>query len=194
MMQLGFGLSAIESGAITFMSAAGAMLMKATAPPILRRAGFRTTLIWNGLIATGFVAICAAFRPSWPVWAIDVILLLGGFFQSLQFTGYNTIAYADIALERMSAATAFYSTFQQLMLSVGICVSAGALHLSILVSGHDRPLPADFSVAFLLVTAISLFASPLCALLPRDAGAEISGQKLTRSATAGAPVRPGRAV
>jgi EmrB/QacA subfamily drug resistance transporter len=49
MMQLGFGMSAAASGAVTFMSAAGAMLMKAFAAPILRRFGFRRVLIWNQL-------------------------------------------------------------------------------------------------------------------------------------------------
>ena len=36
----------------------------------------------------------------------------------------------------MSAATSFYATFQQLMLSLGICVGAVSLHLGMLA---DRP-------------------------------------------------------
>src|ERR1700757_3933800 len=57
---------------------------------------------------------------------------------SFQFTAYNTIAYDEIPPERMSAATSFYATFQQLMLSLGICVGAGALHLGTLAA---RPAP-----------------------------------------------------
>jgi len=175
MMQLGFGFSAARSGMITFSTAAGSMLMKAVTGPILRRFGFRATLVWNGVIATGFLAVCAAFRPSWPLVMINLVLLAGGFFQSLQFTAYNTVAYADIPPPRMSSATSFYATFQQLMLSTGICVSAALLALSMVMSGHPQPRLSDFSAAFLGVTLVSFMASPVCARLPRDAGAAMSG-------------------
>jgi len=175
MMQLAFGLSAARSGLITFCTAAGSFLMKIAAPPILRRFGFRNTLMYNSLIASTFLAVCATFRPSWPVFAINAVLLAGGFFQSLQFTALNTVAYADISQARMSAATSFYSTFQQLTLSLGICISSAVLAGAIAFSGHAGPQLSDFSAAFLVVTAISFMASPVSARLPRDAGVSMSG-------------------
>ncbi len=175
MLQLGFGMSALQSGLITFASSAGSMLMKVAALPILRRFGFRTVMVWNGFTSTIFLAAMASFRPSWPVAALYGVLLVGGFFQSLQFTAYNTIAYADIERSRMSAATSFYTTFQQLMLTLGICLAAAALAASLAVSGHTQPLLGDFSVAFLTVAAVALAAAPTCARLPRDAGDTLSG-------------------
>jgi len=175
MMQVGFGYSAARSGLITFSTAMGSFLMKTVTTPILRRFGFRTTLVWNGLIATGFLAICAAFRPSWPLMCINLALVVGGFFQSLQFTALNTVAYADIPQPRMSSATSFYATFQQLMLSLGICVSSALLALSMALTGHLIPHLSDFSVAFLGVTAISFMASPVCARLPLNAGSSMTG-------------------
>jgi EmrB/QacA subfamily drug resistance transporter len=166
MMQLGFG-----------MSAAGAMLMKAFAAPILRRFGFRRVLIWNQLLATLCIAACATFTRGWPTLAIFAILLAGGFFQSLQFTAYNTIAYAELRPDRMSAATSFYTVFQQLMLSMGICVAAGALALSSAIAGHHNPELSDFRIAFLVVSVASLACGPLCARLPAAAGAEMSGHR-----------------
>jgi MFS family permease len=177
MMQLGFGMSAAASGMITFMSAAGAMLMKAFAAPILRRFGFRRVLIWNQLLATLCIAACATFTRGWPPLAIFAILLAGGFFQSLQFTAYNTIAYAELRPDRMSAATSFYTVFQQLMLSMGICVAAGALALSAGIAGHPNPDLGDFRIAFLVVSFASLACGPLCARLPAAAGAEMSGHR-----------------
>ena len=177
MMQLGFGLSAAASGAITFTSAAGAMLMKAAAGPILKRFGFRRVLIWNQLLATICTAACALITHGWPIFAIYALLLAGGFFQSLQFTAYNTIAYADLRADRMSAATSFYTVFQQLMLSMGICVAAGALALSAHVLGRSAPTLVDFRVAFLVVSVASLFCGPLCAKLPPSAGEELSGHR-----------------
>ncbi|WP_227320988.1 DHA2 family efflux MFS transporter permease subunit [Acidisoma silvae] len=175
MMQLGFGMTAAASGAITFMAAAGAMLMKFTAGPLLKRFGFRRVLIWNQLLATLGIAACAAFTPGWPRAAIFTVLLAAGFFQSLQFTAYNTIAYADLKPDRMSAATSFYTVFQQLMLSMGICVAAGTLALSAHIFGHHEPDLLDFRVAFIVVSIASLFAGPLCAKLPPSAGEEMSG-------------------
>jgi EmrB/QacA subfamily drug resistance transporter len=175
MMQLGFGMTAAASGTITFMSAAGAMLMKAFAGPILKRFGFRSVLIWNQLLATLCTAACATFSHGWPLLAIFAVLLAGGFFQSLQFTAYNTIAYADLKADRMSAATSFYTVFQQVMLSMGICVAAGTLAASAHIFGRHAPDLTDFRVAFLVVSLASLLCGPLCAKLSPSAGEEMSG-------------------
>ncbi|WP_447411483.1 hypothetical protein, partial [Clostridium perfringens] len=73
-------------------------------------------------------------------------------------------------------ATSFYSTFQQLMLSLGICAGATALHLSMLWAGRMRPDFTDFSAAFWTVTAISLCAVFVNLRFDRDAGAELTGR------------------
>jgi EmrB/QacA subfamily drug resistance transporter len=177
MLQIGFGLSAAQSGLITFASAAGALVMKPITQWALRLFGFRDTLFWNGIIAGLFLAACAGFRPSWPTAALYVILLFGGFFRSLQFTGYNAIAYADIPRQRMSAATSLYSTQQQLAQTLGISVGAASLWIATLAAGHTMPSLAEYSEAFLVVAFISLIASPLVLLLPREAGAEMSGKR-----------------
>ena len=177
MMQLGFGVSAAQSGLITFSSAAGAMLMKAVGVRILRRWGFRRVLVWNGVLATLFLMSAALFRPSWPLWTITTIMLFGGFFQSLQFTAYNTVAYADIPRAMMSSATSFYTTFQQLMLSAGICVAAATLAASIHIQHHTGPELSDFSIAWIVLGLITLIASPICALLPENVGDEMAGRK-----------------
>ena len=177
MMQVGFGYSAAHSGAITFATATGALVMKFAGPRILRRFGFRRTLVWNGLIASGFLALCAAFRPGWPHLLVYGVLLAGGFFQSLQFTAYNTVAYADIPQSRISLATSFYATFQQLMLSMGICFASGTLALSMSLGHHTHATLPDFSVAFLAVTAVSVLASPLCLRLSPNAGDAMTGYR-----------------
>jgi EmrB/QacA subfamily drug resistance transporter len=177
MLQLGFGLSAVHSGLITFVSSVGSLGMRLAAPGILRRLGFRNVLVWIGLVATLLLALTAAFRPSWPVAVIYFVLLLNGFFQSLQFMAYNTIAYADVPRPVMSTATSFYTTFQQMSLTLGIAVSAAVLAASIRVLGHPAPLLSDFSVAFLVVAAISLAAPAISLRLDKGAGAELSGHR-----------------
>jgi len=177
MLQLGFGLSALHSGLITFTSSVGSLAMRMVAPGILRRLGFRAVLSWIGMVATLLLALTAAFRPGWPLVAIYTILLLNGFFQSLQFMAYNTIAYADVPRPQMSTATSFYTTFQQMSLTLGIAVSATVLAASIRMMGHSAPLLSDFSVAFLTVSAISMLAPLLSLRLDPAAGAELSGHR-----------------
>jgi EmrB/QacA subfamily drug resistance transporter len=175
MMQIGFGFSAARSGSITVSVAIGSLAMKAFAPRILRRFGFRRSLVWNGVLATAGYAVCGLFTPNWPSWAIFVVLAVAGFFMSFQFTAYNTIAYDGVNKHEMSRATAFYSTAQQLMLSIGICIGALALHGMMLLRGDSNPTLADFSAAFWIVTGISLTATIWNLRFAVDAGREISG-------------------
>jgi MFS family permease len=177
MLQLGFGLSAAQSGLMIIATALGSLAMKALAPRVLREFGFRTSLIVNGIVSTCGYALCAFFRPGWPYPAMFAVLMACGFFMSFQFTAYNTVAYDEIAPKRMSSATSFYTTFQQLMLSVGICVAALALQGSMVFAGHAEPQLADFSAAFLIVTAISLTALFWNLKFDPKAGTEISGHR-----------------
>jgi EmrB/QacA subfamily drug resistance transporter len=174
MLQLGFGQSAAQSGAITFASSAGALVMKPAATRALRAFGFRRVLFWNGLISTVLLSVCAFFRPAWPLVAIYAALLVGGFFRSLQFTGYNTIAYSTLDRSRMSAATSLYSTLQQVSLTLGITAGAAALEVAMFVSHHAQPVTADFGIAFMVVTLFCGLAVPISLLLPPDAGSDLT--------------------
>jgi hypothetical protein len=103
------------------------------------------------------------------------VLLTTGYLRSMQFTAYNTIAYAEVPASRMSAATTLYSALQQMSLTIGIPISAGLLHM--LRGDHALPSPGNFSVAFLVVAGLSLLSGPVSLLLPRNAGAEMSGRR-----------------
>jgi hypothetical protein len=47
MLQTGFGMTAFQSGSVTFIASVGAMVMKATAAPILRIFVFRRVLFYT---------------------------------------------------------------------------------------------------------------------------------------------------
>jgi EmrB/QacA subfamily drug resistance transporter len=175
MLQLGFGDTAAQSGMITFASSAGALVMKPVATRVLGWFGFRRTLVGNGLIAAVMIVACGAFRPTWPAAGIHAVLLVGGFFRSLQFTAYNAIAYADLSRARMSAATSLYSTLQQVSLTLGVVVGAAALQVGMAIGGRANPTLADFTWAFVVVGGCCLVAAPACLTLPRDAGHDLVG-------------------
>jgi EmrB/QacA subfamily drug resistance transporter len=179
MLQLAFHDSPMQSGLITFAAAAGALSMKPAAQPVLRWFGFRNVLVVNGFLAAAFIAVCALFQPTWPSLLLDAILLVGGFFRSLQFTAFNAIAYGDVPRARMSSATTLYSTIQQLTLTLGIVIGAATLEISARLHGHPTALRSDYALAFLIVGAIAMLAVPFCATLRNDAGEALSGHHTT---------------
>ncbi len=179
MLQVGFDRTAAQSGMITFASSAGALVMKPVATRALRAFGFRETLIRNGVLSAVLLALTAAFRPTWPAAAIYAVLLVGGFFRSLQFTAMNTLAYGDVPRSKMSAATSLYTTAQQLAATLGISAGALALEVAMMLSGNRTPTNWDFSVGFLAVSLFTLAAAPIALLLPRGAGDDLAGRQVT---------------
>jgi MFS family permease len=177
MLQVGFGMSPFQSGMITFASAIGAIAMKFTAPPILRRFGFRAVLIVNAVLAGLFVMLPAAFTPATPVALMTGLLLIGGFVRSLQFTSVNALAYADVPQDRMSGATTLTSVAQQLSLSLGISIGAIVLELTVQATGGSAIAAADFVPAFIVVGVLAALSAIPFALLARDAGREVSGHR-----------------
>lgn len=177
MLQLGFGLSPFHSGLLTFASAAGAMCMKLTAGPTLRHFGFRKTLIGNAVLSGIFVMAYGFFRPDTPGFLIWGLLLAGGFFRSLQFTGINTLIMADIPQSRMSQAASFSAIAQQLSLTVGVGIGAMVLHFTIAWSGNAVATASDFPPAFFLVGALAVLSVVFYLPLKANAGAEVTGHR-----------------
>jgi EmrB/QacA subfamily drug resistance transporter len=174
LMQLGFGMNPFQSGLITLSSAVGAMMMKWAVPRILRRVGFRNALTWNALIASVTLGACAAFTQSTPVAVMVGVLVLGGFFRSLQFTSVNAIAFAEIEPARMSRATSLVAVAQQLSQSVGVAMGALAVETVLSVKGQTMLTAEDFPPAFMLVGLVSASSIVLFARLPPDAGADMA--------------------
>lgn len=177
LLQIGRGLTPAQSGLVVFAAPVGAVCSRLGATRMFRRFGFRRIMIATGFSAALSFSLIAAFRPDWPVWMLTVILVVAGAVQAIQFTAYNSIAYADLPESRMSAATSFYSTFQQIMLSAGICIAALAVTVSRAVRGHGHVTLADFDTGFLVTGLISLLAVPLALRLSPDAGSRISGHR-----------------
>ena len=174
MLQVGFGMTPFESGMVTFSTALGAMGMKWATATILRRFGFRTILVTNALISAAFLAVCAGFTQTTPVAIMVVLLLVGGFFRSLQFTSINTIAYAEVEPRRVSRATALVSVAQQLAVSTGVALGALVVELTVRFKGNGPLQASDFPPAFLAVAAISALSVFIFARLSPDAGAEMA--------------------
>jgi EmrB/QacA subfamily drug resistance transporter len=170
LLQLGFGLTAFQSGLVTLSNVVGAMGMKTIVPAILRRFGFRRVLMVNALLSAVLTAACATFMPGVPFAWIVGILVLGGFLRSLEFTSINTIAYADVDNRRMSRATSLVAVAQQVSISVGVAIGALAVDLTLQLRGHSTITAADFQPAYIAIAVIAGCAALVFATMPPDAG------------------------
>ncbi|WP_114943724.1 DHA2 family efflux MFS transporter permease subunit [Microvirga calopogonii] len=180
MLQVGFGLSPLASGSLTFIAAVGALFMKTMAKRILERTGFRKLLIVNAFIGAAFVAANGFFTPETPHWLMMVILLVGGCFRSLQFTSLNAIGYAEISNREMSYATSLSSALQQVSLSVGVAFGAFVLEAVAGLDGNPTITASDFGPAFWAVATVSALAGFVFIGLSPTAGAEMSGHKIVK--------------
>jgi len=176
-MQVGFGLSPFKSGLVTFASAVGAMGMKTLAARLIRTFGFRNIMVINAVVSSVFLAACALFTVTTPLLLIMIILVVGGFFRSLQFTAINTVAYAEVEPAQMSRATTLVSVNQQLAISAGVAVGAFCVETTMMVRHVSELTAQDFAPAFLVVATISAVSTYFFWQMPDDAGHEISGRK-----------------
>jgi EmrB/QacA subfamily drug resistance transporter len=181
LFQLGFGFSPLSSGLMTFVAAIGAMGMKTAAGWILKQFGFRTTLVVNASICALALMAPAFFNHGTPILLMSLILFVGGFFRSLQFTCINAITFAEVEQPEMSQATSFSSVAQQLSLSLAITVGAAILQLTLNLRGGRDLTIADFGPAFIIVGIISVLPVFNFLRLPRDAGEEVAGRKRVAS-------------
>jgi EmrB/QacA subfamily drug resistance transporter len=176
LLQVGFGLTPLNSGLVTFASAAGAMGMKTLAARIIRTFGFRNIMVINAVVSSVFLAACALFTAATPLLLIMILLVVGGFFRSLQFTAINTLAYAEVDPPRMSRATTLVSVNQQLAVSAGVAVGAACVE-STMWFHHASELTAGyFAPAFIVVAIISTISTYFFYQMPTDAGHQVSGR------------------
>ncbi len=143
--QVGLGFPAWESGLLMMPAAAAAMGMKLLSIPFLRRFGYRKVLIVNTLLMGVTISMFALVGSATPITLIVLLGLTQGFFNSLQFTSMNTMAYADILIRSLlSVNHAAYLTRESWKYfltrsgdfsSICICSVAAAFSLTLVRTG-----------------------------------------------------------
>ena len=118
--QLGLGLPAWQSGLMMMPSAIAAMGMKMIASKVLARFGYRRILMANTFMIGCAISSFALVGTATPIALILLLSFTMGFFNSLQFTCMNSMAYADIKVPDASMASTIASSLQQLSMSFGL--------------------------------------------------------------------------
>jgi EmrB/QacA subfamily drug resistance transporter len=176
MLQLGFGLNPFQSGAITFVTAIGAIMSKFLAERMFSRFGFPRVLGVAAAFGGLLIAAQGLFNAQTSVPLIMTVLLIGGVLRSMFFTGSNAIGYADISDEEASQATAIVAVAQQLSVAFGVAVAGAIVEISRHFSGGALTL-VNFQIAFLVVGALSALAAIVYFRLPANAGSDVSGHR-----------------
>lgn len=178
--QLGLGLPAWESGLLMMPAAAAAMGMKFIAARVLRRYGYRRVLIVNTLMIGVTIGLFSMVIPATPIVLIVLLGLAQGFFNSLQFSSMNSMAYADIETPDSSMASTIASTLQQISMSFGLACGSliAAWYLGGLPQTDRIAVTHALHHAFLTLSGLTILSSlSFWALRPRD-GESVSKGKL----------------
>jgi EmrB/QacA subfamily drug resistance transporter len=175
LFQIGFGLSPVQSGSLTFVSSLGTLVVRPVSARLMRRFGYRGLLTGNGVLCAAVIASFALVQPGTPHWLVFLLVLLFGVVRSTQFMTTNTLTYADTPAGKLSRSTSMGGVIQQLTISFGVSIAAALLSL---LAGPGRlPSVADFHDAFLLVALITLASAPGFLQLKPDDGAHVSGYR-----------------
>jgi len=174
--QLGLGLPAWQSGLLMMPSAAAAMGMKFISVRVLARFGYRQVLTVNTVLIGLTISMYSFVQQGTPVIAIVMISLCLGFFNSLQFSSMNSIAYADVDSADSSMASTIASSMQQLSASFGL--ATGSLvtgwFLGDLPQSDRAALTSALHHAFIALAVLTLLSSLTFWSLRKEDGESIS--------------------
>ncbi|MCD9712731.1 MFS transporter [Klebsiella pneumoniae] len=180
LFQVGFGMDPFHSGLLVLAVFVGNLTIKPATTPLIRWLGFRRLLLINGALNVCSLLACALLTPQTPVWAIMLILYLGGVFRSIQFTGVSTLAFADVPAAQMSDANTLFSTASQLAVGLGITLGAIGIRLGEQVGDwlHLTELPGiSFRLSCVFIALICLVGMIDSLHLAKTAGSSVSEKK-----------------
>jgi EmrB/QacA subfamily drug resistance transporter len=180
LFQLGFGLSAFQSGLLLLATACGNLGMKMFTTRILRAFGFRRVAILACAAASAFAMSYGWLFRATPLAVVLLVLFAYGLARSLQFTTLGTLAYADVDDAQKSSASTLWSVAQQMTVGMGIAFGAVCLRLSAWLNPIRPDMPSspytigDFRWAFVAAGLLILVSTMGYVRLPRDAGSSIA--------------------
>lgn len=167
MLQVGFGYPALIAGCMMAPTAVGSILAKSVVTQVLRRLGYRTTLVGITVFIGLMIAQFSLQSPGMTIWMLLVPLFVLGMAMSTQFTAMNTITLADLTDENASSGNSMLAVTQQLSISLGVAVSAAVLRF---YEGFENANTIEqFHYTFITMGGITLVSSLVFMLLrPKD--------------------------
>lgn len=178
--QVGLGYPAWQSGLLMMPIAVAAMGMKIVSTHILRRFGYRKTLIINTVMIGLTICLYGCVTKDTDIIFIIALSLAQGFFNSLQFSSMNSIAYADIEPSDSSMAATIASSLQQMSMSFGLAFGSlvTGWYLGGLPQSDHLAMSSAIHHAFWTLGLLTIISSLSFLGLTNDDGESISRGKL----------------
>jgi MFS family permease len=173
--QLAFGWTAALAGLLVIALFAGNVAIKPATTPLMRRFGIRTVMLAALAGSAACLAAMALLQPTTPLPLLVALLVASGVARSIGFSAYNSIAFADVPAPRMTSANTLNAALQELGAGLGVAVGALLVRLGSAL-GLDAGAGTPFRLAFLLLAAIFVVPAVEAVLLPRTAGAVVTGR------------------
>ncbi|EFC6287182.1 MFS transporter [Shigella boydii] len=129
MLQVGFGYQAFIAGCMMAPTALGSIIAKSMVTQVLRRLGYRHTLVGITVIIGLMIAQFSLQSPAMAIWMLILPLFILRMAMSTQFTAMNTITLADLTDDNASSGNSVLAVTQQLSISLGVAVSAAVLRV-----------------------------------------------------------------
>lgn len=174
--QIGLGLPAWKSGLLMMPTALAAMGMKLISAKLLARVGYRQVLVINTVFIGITIGLFALVKQGTPLAFIVLLGLMQGFFNSLQFSSMNTLAYADVEQKDSSMASTISSSFQQLSMSFGLATGSlvAAWFLGDVPQTNRGMVTSALHSAFVALSVVTILSSLAFWKLRREDGESIS--------------------
>lgn len=174
LLQIGLGYSPRLSGLLLAPIALGVFLVKPLSVYILRWFGYKNLLILNTMLVSISLWSFFSINQHSSVYGIAFLTFAYGFLIALQYTGMNSLAYANITENNMSAATSIMSTTQQLAQSFGVAVSAILLSLFTYIYSENHVLSVQiFHDTFLMLGILTFFSGIIFMFLKKEDGLKL---------------------
>lgn len=170
LLQVALGYSAELSGMLMVPIAMGVLVIKSVALQFLQFFGYKRLLMINTILVGLIMWLFQIINHATPIYQIAGLTFIFGLLISLQFSGMNSLGYADIPAEDLSAATSIVSTVQQISQSFGVAVGAFLIRMFATSSGQGFELtPSIFHQIFFTMGVITMLSALLfMRLKPED--------------------------
>jgi len=155
MLQLGFGLSPLQSGALTFAGAIGAASSKLFISRLFHRFGY-ASILW----VTAWLAAClqggmGLLQPGVEPLVIVAFMAAGGLVRATFFSGIQALGYTTLGNDRAADVSILATVFNQLSIAMGIAVAGMVLE----IWGGARPGLGDLQTALVVLGGVGALAS-----------------------------------
>lgn len=175
LLQVGYGLSPIESGLITFAGAVGAIAFKFVAQRYYSYFGLKRALILAIVCAVCALSASGYIDPDKAAWLLLATLFAAGISRSAFFTVATAMALSDVTDEETGQASALVSVAQNISIALAVALAGSVLQTSSYLRGSHLEL-IDFRIALLVAAGVSATAIVFLIGMPGSANRVLSSK------------------